>query len=346
MIDERDVLEQAQRRFKPEPGLTERIYRRRDRKHRNQRITAGVVGIAVFVAALWIVRDVTSLDRTERTVVPGGSGATGPAETGPSETGPAETGPAVTFPDGWDGHGIPPEGTALSTPVEGQPILVQDYEGEWLLGRQIERCPGGCGKWYRTHLVVYADGRVLWWNDLRSGGGDYVLERRLTPEGVDLVKSGVELTFGTPPGPEPFEGKAVPDSAWADATARPYAPPRYSVCFLREMERGTHDLSATEVLRAVDLLPAPARSLLRGADADPMHPGCLVESTEDARIFYAVLSGMGLDSALREIQSLVTPGDTVGSWLLRDAQPILGEPVGVSLHPLWPDGDWHYLCCA
>ncbi len=33
----------------------ERMLRRRDRKRRNQRITAGVVGIAVFVAAVWIV---------------------------------------------------------------------------------------------------------------------------------------------------------------------------------------------------------------------------------------------------------------------------------------------------
>lgn len=38
--------------------------RRRDRKRRNQRITAGVVGIAVFVAAVWIVTSAGSFDRT------------------------------------------------------------------------------------------------------------------------------------------------------------------------------------------------------------------------------------------------------------------------------------------
>jgi hypothetical protein len=64
MIDERELLEQAVRRFEPEPGLTERIYRRRDRKRRNQRIAAGVVGIAVFVAAVWIVTAAGSFDRT------------------------------------------------------------------------------------------------------------------------------------------------------------------------------------------------------------------------------------------------------------------------------------------
>jgi len=73
MIDERDLLEQALRQFEPEPGLTDRIYRRRDRKRRNQRIAAGVVGIAVFVAAVWIVTSVSSLDRSETSVVPGGT---------------------------------------------------------------------------------------------------------------------------------------------------------------------------------------------------------------------------------------------------------------------------------
>jgi hypothetical protein len=38
--------------------------RRRDRKRRNQRITAGVVGIAVFVAAVWVVTTAGSFNRT------------------------------------------------------------------------------------------------------------------------------------------------------------------------------------------------------------------------------------------------------------------------------------------
>lgn len=72
------------------------LVRRRDRKRRNQRIAAGVVGIAVFVAAVWIIRDFTSLDRTEESVVPGGSGTTGPAETGP-ETRSTYIGPEYTL---------------------------------------------------------------------------------------------------------------------------------------------------------------------------------------------------------------------------------------------------------
>jgi dipeptidyl aminopeptidase/acylaminoacyl peptidase len=98
MIDERERYERAFQQFQmPEPAW-DRLIRRRDRKRRNQRITAGVVGIAVFVAAVWIVTSVGSLDRSETPAVPG------PAETGPAEPNCVvsrctETGPAVTAPE-------------------------------------------------------------------------------------------------------------------------------------------------------------------------------------------------------------------------------------------------------
>jgi hypothetical protein len=82
MIDERERFEEAFELFdRPEPAW-DRLIRRRDRKRRNQRIAAGVVGIAVFVGAVWIVTSVGSLDGSETTVVPGGD-VTGPAETAP-----------------------------------------------------------------------------------------------------------------------------------------------------------------------------------------------------------------------------------------------------------------------
>jgi hypothetical protein len=51
----------------------ERVLARRDRKRRNQRITAGVVGIAVFVAAVWAVTSVGAFDRTQTPAAPGAS---------------------------------------------------------------------------------------------------------------------------------------------------------------------------------------------------------------------------------------------------------------------------------
>jgi Tol biopolymer transport system component len=87
MSDLKSVLERGLRGFEPSDDAFERTLRRRDRKRRNQRIAAGVVGIAVFVAAVWIVTSVSSLDRSETPVVPGGD-VTGPAVTGPAETAP------------------------------------------------------------------------------------------------------------------------------------------------------------------------------------------------------------------------------------------------------------------
>lgn len=62
--DRIDVLDRLAPLFEaPEPSF-EAFLRRRDRKRRNQRIAAGVVGIAVFVAAVWVVTTAGSFDRT------------------------------------------------------------------------------------------------------------------------------------------------------------------------------------------------------------------------------------------------------------------------------------------
>ena len=102
MSDTRDLLRRGGEGFAPRQGIMDSLIRRRDRKRRNQRIAAGVVGIAVFVPAVWIVTSVGSLDRSETTVVPGGH-VTGPAETGPTETRPPYGEPDVVT-DGLECH--------------------------------------------------------------------------------------------------------------------------------------------------------------------------------------------------------------------------------------------------
>lgn len=52
--------------------------RRRDRKRRNKRIAAGVVGMAFFVAAVWLVTSGLSFDRTQTPAVPGPAEGIGP----------------------------------------------------------------------------------------------------------------------------------------------------------------------------------------------------------------------------------------------------------------------------
>ena len=101
--DERQVFERVMRGFVPPDDSLERLCRR-DRKRRNQRIAAGVVGIAAFVAAVWIATSgVVGPQREVSCPRRHGTVQTGPVETGPTETRPvAETGPTETGP--WSPH--------------------------------------------------------------------------------------------------------------------------------------------------------------------------------------------------------------------------------------------------
>jgi Tol biopolymer transport system component len=83
MIDERERYELAFQQFHmPEPAW-DRLVGRRDRKRRNQRIVAGVVGIAVFVAAVWAVTTGGSFNRTQQPAVQPTPTPTPPAGTAP-----------------------------------------------------------------------------------------------------------------------------------------------------------------------------------------------------------------------------------------------------------------------
>jgi WD40 repeat protein len=65
----KELLDQEAYRIAADPDALESTLRRRGRKRRNQRITAGVVGIAVFVAAVWIVTSGGWLNRTQTPAV-------------------------------------------------------------------------------------------------------------------------------------------------------------------------------------------------------------------------------------------------------------------------------------
>lgn len=74
MSDTKEMLERALR-LAPQPeDVMDVLIRRRNRKRRNQRIAAGVVGIVVFVAAIWIVTAGGSLHRSVTPPTPGGPG--------------------------------------------------------------------------------------------------------------------------------------------------------------------------------------------------------------------------------------------------------------------------------
>jgi hypothetical protein len=178
-------FERAAARYEPPDLSMDGLLNRRDRKRRNQRIAAGVVGIAVFVAAVWIVTN-SPFDQTQTPAVPGGA-ETGPIETGPTETGPTYNGPTYTlgpvtnedlavgdaFMEAWvDGDGE--AATAMFVPdatFDGfQPAIfpaLYDWfrAGGWtfdsprcgLHGRSLRRGVVGCGFTYENDLTRALD---------------------------------------------------------------------------------------------------------------------------------------------------------------------------------------------
>jgi hypothetical protein len=359
MSDVRTMLKRGVGGATPPPGGFERMLRRRDRKRRNQRITAGVVGIAVFVAAIWIIATGGPFDRTLTPSAPGPTGPTGPPPH------PASVGLI----------GFPPEGAPPSTPEHG----------ELVVGIGFGHTPGDAE---RFSLHVYADGRVIW---QRLGGGTGVydsstglIEQRLTPEGVELVRAevlstglfdhdrelvetpglnygGIEvldgnqlvhLTWGdagfeqgsapiaTIPTPEQvsaverldarLENLAswLPDTAWQDPAYRAYVPSRYSVCYMGKDE-------PLDRARILDLLPVAAADVLRPLDttqgdaSGPRGPHpfwCSVVTTDEVRRVAQILNDAGAFPQSPEDQSLAF-------------SPPSHEVVDIGFAPILPHGE-------
>jgi hypothetical protein len=295
----------------PEPAW-DRLVGRRDRKRRNQRIAAGVVGIAVFVAAVWIVTNGLSFDRTQTPAAPG------PAETGPTETGPTVTGPVTGHtgdPSSVGFAGLPPKGATPSEPLRGE-LVMSDSGGH---------------PWYAVN--VYADGRLIWSRQVHVDGfgwGPLVsrwIEQRLTPEGVELLRSGAVPLGGQ------FEnlGEQLPVSAWEDPKLRPYVPSRYGACFVKGNENGPPSLA--------DLLPAEAQELLRGAEHVVNTWGCLSleVTTEDVRSLVEILSDAGFELlGGQPDEPFLGPGPG-GMLMVTDLK---GLP-DIELWVLLPDGTTH-----
>ena len=169
--------------------------------------------------------------------------------------------------------GLPPVGATPSAPESGELVIKYwiDTDG-----------PKGTGE---ARAWVYADGRLI---TLRRG----FLEQRLTPDGVELLRSEI-VSAGLehlPPAPGPWIHNVIdvrigdrlvsfhadfperlrerladpaawlPTSAWADREIRAYVASRYSVKY--------HARPKTlERSRILPLLPAPAEDMLRSKDA-------------------------------------------------------------------------------
>jgi hypothetical protein len=119
--------------------------------------------------------------------------------------------------------GLPPVGATPSAPESGE--LVLHWDGRSATHAKRDRRGGYLAPY--VGAWVYADGRVIWWRDAQvpEGANEFMsgwLEQRLTPEGVELMRSQVvalldssRALLETVPGaandplPGPFGGLAL-----------------------------------------------------------------------------------------------------------------------------------------
>jgi len=350
MSETRPLVERAMERVELRPFTLDCFHDRRDRKRRNQRIAAGVVGIAVFVAAVWVVTS-NPFDRTSS---------------------PAEPSPTPTERVGF--IGLPPKGAPTSTPEHGELVL---------------SLYGGTTAGPRSQIFVYADGRLIWQREANLPYGANTsstgfLEQRLSPEGVELLRSEVvstglfvdDLTVDIAKPIPAYNAIQVrngdrlvrvayrhdrgverlatseqestilrldarladpaswlPASAWADREIKAYVPSTYLVCY------GPAANIHVNESRILNLFPAPAEDLLRAAPrtiASNGPFGCRDMTTEAARALAQALEDAGFEG-----DPLVSP------WVLGYAfEPSVAiapgaieNTVDISFEPYLPHGE-------
>ena len=257
--------------------------------------------VVLAVAAVWIVARSGTSDRDQRLAVPGG----------------AQTGSAVIMgsfsPEQVGASVLPPEGASPSAPERGK--LVAGKED----------------------IYVYADGRMIWGRE----GLPVWLEQRLTPQAVELVRSGAVRLDGQSLDP----GSALPESALEDRLIKAFVPSRFAVC----PGYWPWNLGSLEPASILGHLPVPAQVLLRGHeqtfDASGGTGGnlpqgfapveCFEVTTEEAR----ALDGIFRDAGIERIDELES--STPSQWVVYKVTATLRQSF-ISMMPLLPHEEWGF----
>ena len=256
---------------------------------------------ALAVAAVWIVASNGPFGRLQTPVVPGG----------------AQTGRTVImgsfYPDQVGASVLPPEGASPSAPERGK--LVAGKED----------------------IYVYADGRMIWGRE----GLPVWLEQRLTPEGVELVRSGAVRLDGQSLDP----GSALPEGVLEPRLIKAYVPSRFAVC-PGYWPWNTESLEPSSVLAH---LPVPAQALLRGNErtydasggvtgGKPPPPfTCFEVTTEEAR----ALDWYFRDAGIERIDEL--DNSTPSQWVVYEVRATAAiRQSFISMMPLLPHGEWGF----
>ena len=286
--------------------------------------------------------------------------------------------------------GLAPHGATPSTPESGE--LVISFFGPTsevlrkLIAGEFTTDPGAPGD---SHVWVYADGRLIWTRhgDIPEGANPLFtgfLEQRLTPAGVELMRSEIvssALARHDQPLGEPMiqvrdgdrllrieypnvhlpdELAAVerlttllteptswlPASAWKNRKIRAYVASRYAVCV-----RG--DTRPFEPDRLLALLPARARDLLRTAGFDRYRPPGLPEFAHAfACSDMTTQEARDLDEALaaaglkREGGGKGRGGEPAYTLVYRLDTPNLPDVVSLFFEPYLPHGQWICAACG
>jgi hypothetical protein len=299
------------------------------RAKRRRRLIAAAAAVVLAIAASALV--VASRHDTARTEVPVGPGPT-------PTTAPSPPTVNVGF--------LPPEGATPSTPTAGELVAA------WYVHPTV-------GSSFPGSRQVYADGRVLSYQVSRDSG---LLEQRLTPEGVELVRSeivsnglfgdDVDLSRGARGIIRVRNGGRLvlvrvgdrmllrlaaletwlPPRVWEDREATAYIPSTYAVC----VGRASSWEALPDPVQAVSLFPAPLPQLSgspRRADDYPMGlPSGLVcwnVTTEQVREVAAAFDAAGIETEY-EIRW--------GLYYRFDVPEPVSTAVDVVVWPVLPEG--------
>jgi hypothetical protein len=241
---------------------------------------------------------------------------------GPQSAGPVPTVPPSSMRVGF--IGLPPKGAKPSTPRRGE--LVAFWWGH------------GAGDWGKSRFWAFADGRLISLReaDIPEGanpGFTGFLEQRLTPEGVELLRSQV----ADKPVITRDVTSQLPERAWADRNMRAYVASRYAIC---------DDGTAREHERLWSLLTVRAKDVLRGNRVGPPRSQepierCWDVTTREARALAAALADAKFeqDQRAKSVRLSYVPTH----W--DPADPDRG-PASLAFEPILPHGKWTCSPCG
>lgn len=200
-------------------------------------------------------------------------------------------------------------------------------------------------KWSKLHVgwvYVFDDGRVL-----TSPDGTGILEQRLSPLGLDLVRSGAldlrDLVL--------YGQSAVAATVWSDPAPEYFRPAEYALCYLDLRPDPDHPADFSEIQQR---LPESLQAILRrstlqsftddfdadGMDGEHSAPGpgvdCFVLGPEQARAVWAQTHSQ--DGSSDDDGALRGNDYTFGAVTATD-----GAELVVIAIPILPHGGWVLL---